>query len=120
MKRIRQLLAAVVLTLAVAMPRLAAATTSVTPTVSYNGSYTVSWTDAVSGAKHGYLAESVNGGAWADARVTTASKAYTGKPVGAYAYKLKVFLYDAELRSEEFLYETNVATIQVRSSSSRG
>lgn len=116
MKRIRQFLAAVALAWAVATPQLAAATTSVTPAVSYNGSYTVSWTDSVSGARHGYLSESVNGGAWADTRVTAANKAYTGKPVGAYAYKLKVFLYDAELRTEEFLYETNVATIQVTNS----
>lgn len=102
------------LTLLLVSPVAAAATVSVSPTISYNGSFTVSWTDAVSGAKHAYLLTSKNGGAWdGGTRVTTTSKAYTAQPDGSYSYMLRVYLWDAELGREDFLYDSNVANVQV-------
>lgn len=102
------------LILVLSAPVVASALTSVSPTISTTGAYTVSWTDSSGGAIRAYLQQSFNGGAWAKTTVTgTTSRAYTGKPVGSYAYKLQVYEYDGELRQEIFQYETNVATVQV-------
>ncbi len=96
------------------VPALAGASTAVSPAVTMNGAYTVSWSEASGGAIRAYLQQSFNGGAWAKTTVTgTTSKAYTGKAVGSYAYKVQIYEYDYELRREVFQYETNVATVQV-------
>lgn len=67
-----------------ALPALASASVSVSTAISYNGAYTVSWTDASGFLTHANLFESVNGGAWVKTTVTgTTSKAYTGKAGGS-------------------------------------
>ena len=92
----------------------ASANTAVSPTLTMSGSYTVSWTETSGGVIRAYLAESVNGGGWAKTTVTgTSSKAFTGKAIGTYAYKVQIYEYDYELRQEVFQYETNSATVQV-------
>ncbi len=114
MGRARWLKAWLVLAMALVLPVQARATVSVTPAVSYTGSYTVAWTDASGGARRAYLAVSLNAGAWTKVTVTGAtSKAYANQAVGTYTYKLQVYLYDAELKKELFEYETPVATVQV-------
>ena len=103
-----------VVALFLAVPAVAEASVSVSPSVSTNGAYTVTWTDTSGGVVRAYLAASTNGGAWAKTTVTgTLSKAFTGKAVGTYAYKVQIYLYDAELKKELFDHETNVATVQV-------
>ena len=95
-------------------PGAALGTVSIAPSPSYDGTYTVSWTDGSGGMTRAYLAESLNGGAWTKTTVTgTTSKAFTGRAVGDYAYKVQIYLYDGELRREIFEYETAPATVSV-------
>lgn len=97
-----------------AIPRTADATVSVSPSPSYTGSYTVQWTDPSGGATRAYLAASLNGGSWTKSTVTgTSSKAFSNMAVGSYAYKVQIYLYDAELKKELFEYETPATAVQV-------
>jgi RHS repeat-associated protein len=95
-------------------PVVAHASVSISPTTSYNGAYTVSWTDASGGATRAYLASSFNGGAWSKVTVTgTYSRSYSAMPVGTYSYKIQIYRYDLELRKELFERETSVASVLV-------
>lgn len=106
--------ACLVVAVALAAAGQAQASASVSPPVSTNGAFTVAWTDTSGGVVRAYLAQSTNGGAWAKTTVTgTLSKAYTGKAIGTYAYKVQIYLYGLELKKELFDHETNVATVQV-------
>jgi RHS repeat-associated protein len=111
MTPIRRLSRAALVALGAFLPCLVAATVSISPSPSYTGSYTASWTDFSGGPVHAYLATSLNGGAWTKAAVTgTYSKVFTGKAVGSYAYKVQIYTLEGV---EIFDYETPAVTVQV-------
>ncbi len=114
MASLRYVAAVAVLPVVLALPGAAEAYIGVSPTISYDGSYTVSWTEASGGVTRAHLAESFNGGPWSSVTVTgTYSRAYSGRGVGNYSYKIQIYIYDPESRTEIFEYETEVATVLV-------
>lgn len=114
MGKLRDSAVSALLLFLLALPGAAGATVSVSPSPSYNGSFTVQWTDSSGGATRAYLARRLNGGAWTKTTVTgTKSKAYSNLAVGSYGYKVQIYLYDAELKRELFEYETPATTVQV-------
>lgn len=115
MAAIRSAVLATLLVGVAALPGSARGDSSVSPVTSCApGSYTVSWTEKSGGVWRAYLWESANGGTWSKTTVTGKySKAFTGKPVGTYAYQVEIYFYDRELGGEVFDHETNVATAQV-------
>jgi RHS repeat-associated protein len=105
---------AALLALALCWPLTADAAVTVSPSPSYTGSYTVTWTDTSGGNIRAYLAQRVNAGSWTKTTVTgTTSRAYTAMAVADYAYKVQIYSYDSELRKEIFEYETAAVTVQV-------
>ncbi|WP_240220542.1 RHS repeat-associated core domain-containing protein [Rheinheimera hassiensis] len=59
------------------------------PSLSNNGTYSVSW-DAVTGASSYHLEEQINTGGWLEVQNSAdRSKAYTGKADGTYAYRVR-------------------------------
>ncbi len=84
----RRAVVLVVLAAFLGLPSSAAATVSVSPALSYDGSYTVSWTDWSSGQTRAYLYQSFNGGTSSRTTVTgTYSRAYSGMSPGDYKYQ---------------------------------
>ncbi len=74
--------------IAVELPPASAPALTV-PAQGLNGAYTVSW-GAAAGATSFTLEESANGGSWTNAYTgAAASKAYSGKPAGTFAYRIK-------------------------------
>lgn len=99
----------------------AAATISVSPTTSYDGSYAVSWTNPGVYFETAYLSESVNGGTWSRTNVTgTQSRSFTGKALGSYAYKVDFYFFDPELRRDFRVGGTSTATVVVSAPSTPG
>ncbi|HEX9053065.1 MAG TPA: hypothetical protein VF841_21230 [Anaeromyxobacter sp.] len=94
--------------LAALVPLVASATVSIAPSPSYDGNYTVSWTDRPAAGQTMYLAQSVNAGAWTKTKMlsTATSKAFTGMAVADYSYKVQFYDIDTETKREIFSHET--------------
>jgi hypothetical protein len=97
-------------TIVFAVPRIAAASISVSPTVSDIGYYTVSWTDQSNTYTHVYLYSSTE----QPIRVAgPGSRSYAAMAVGTYSYKIVVYRYDIETRRETFWYQTPYMSVVV-------
>lgn len=118
---LRRAVVLVVLAAFLGLPRSAAATVSVSPALSYDGSYTVSWTDWSSGQTRAYLYQSFNGGASTRITVTgTYSRAYSGMSPGDYKYQVKIYFYEPEDGREYLQSQTNIVTVTVTSAGAPG
>ncbi len=59
------------------------------PTLSINGSYTVTWT-GVAAAERYLLEESANGGSWVQVQDSNiGARSFSGRPVGSYGYRVR-------------------------------
>jgi hypothetical protein len=114
MERLRRIAVVVGVSAALALPLTAAATVSVSKTVSDDGDYRVSWTDTSSGNIRLYLRYRYNSVSTSSTRVTGPSyRDYSRMAVGTHSYYIDAYEYEPELGRTFFLYRTPTVTVTV-------